>query len=85
MGNEVKFTSEKCTSVNLTKKKVILTSYRSKKMYVAILETSHRDYLTCRSAQNEIVDLWHRRLGHVSSSLLNKLISKDLALGLQKL
>ena len=54
-------------------------------MYVANLETSHGDDLTCLSAQNENADLWHRRLGHVSSSLLNKLISKDLVRGLPKL
>ena len=72
-GNEVRFTSEKCTVVSLTTKKVILTAHRSKNMYVANLETSYGDDLTC---------LWHRRLGHVSSSLLNKLISKDLVRGL---
>ena len=38
MGNEVKFTSEKSTVVSLTKKKVILTAFRSKNMYVANLE-----------------------------------------------
>ena len=42
-GNEVKFTSEKCTVVSLTTKKVILTTLRSKNMYVANLETSHGD------------------------------------------
>ncbi|XP_069154328.1 sporulation-specific protein 15-like [Solanum lycopersicum] len=84
-GNEVKFTSEKCTVVSLTTKKVILTAQRSKNMYVANLETSHGDDLTCLSSQNENADLWHRRLGHVSSSLLNKLISKDLVRGLPKL
>ena len=78
MGNEVKFTSEKSTVVSLTKKKVILTAFRSKNMYVANLETSHGDDLTCLSAQNENADLWHCRLGHVSSFLLNKLITKDL-------
>ena len=71
--------------VSLTTKKVILTAFRSKNMYVANLETSHGDDLTCLSAQNENADLWHRRLGHVSSSLLNKLISKDLVRGLPKL
>ena len=70
-GNEVKFTSEKCTVVSLTTNKVILTAHRSKKMYVANLETSHGDDLTCLSAQNENADLWHRRLGHVSSSFFN--------------
>ena len=84
-GNEVKFTSEKCIVVNLTTKKVILTAHRSKNIYVDNLETDHGDDLTCLSAQNENVDMWHGRLGHVSSSLLNKLISKDLVLGLPKL
>nr|XP_025883705.1 uncharacterized protein LOC112940164 [Solanum lycopersicum] len=83
--NEVKFTSEKCTVVSLTTNKVILTAHRSKNMYVENLEISHGDDLTCLSAQNENVDLWHRRLGHVSSSLLNKLISKDLVRGLPKM
>ena len=36
-GNEVKFTSDKCTVVNLTTKTVILTAFRSKNMYVANL------------------------------------------------
>ena len=84
-GNEVKFTSEKCIVVSLTTNKVILTAHRSKNRYVANLETSHGDDLTCLSAQNENADLWHRRLGYVSSSLLNKLISKDLVRGLPKL
>ena len=83
--NEVKFTSEKCTVVSLTTNKVILTAHRCKNMYVDNLETSHGDDLTCLSAQNENADLWHRRLGHVISSLLNKLISKDLVRGLPKL
>ena len=77
-GNEFKFTSKKFTVVSLTTKKVILTAFRRKNMYVANLETSHEDDLTCLSAQNENADLWHCRLGHVSSFLLNKLITKDL-------
>ena len=84
-GNEVMFTSEKCIVVNLTTKKVILTTFRSKNMYASNLETSHGDDLTCLSAKNENADLWHRRLGHVRSSLLNKLISKDMVLGFQML
>ena len=64
---------------------MIPIAHKSKNMCVANLETSHGYNLTCLSSQNENVDLWHRRLGHVSSSLLNKLISKDLVLGLPKL
>ena len=54
-------------------------------MYVANLETSHGDDLTCLCSQYENADVRHQRLGHVSSSLLNKLISKDLILDLPKL
>ena len=54
-------------------------------MYVVDLETSYEDDLTFLSTQSENADLWHRRLGHVNSSLLNKLVSKDLVHGLPKL
>ena len=83
-GNEVKFTFEKCTVVCLTTNKVILTAHRSKNMYVANLEIPHGDDLTCLSAQNESADLWHRRLGHVSSSLLNKLFQRTWSEGCPK-
>jgi len=38
--------------------------------------------LTCLSALNDDVMLWHKRLGHASLSLFNKLLSKDLVVGL---
>ena len=54
-------------------------------MYVAELETNYRDNLTCLSAQSESSYLWHIRLGHVSSFILNKLVSRDLVRVLPKL
>ncbi|KAH0769725.1 hypothetical protein KY290_013706 [Solanum tuberosum] len=39
----------------------------------------------CLSAQTDDANLWHRRLGHVSASLLNKLVAGDLVRGLPKL
>lgn len=54
-------------------------------MYVADLNSIRGDNLTCISAQGDNVDFWHRRLGHVSSSLLNKLVSGDLVRGLPNL
>jgi len=38
--------------------------------------------MTCLSALNDDVMLLHKRLGHVSLSLLNKLDSKDLVVRL---
>jgi len=84
-GNEVKFTSENCIVTSLSTKKVILTARRQKNMYVAALETVHGDDQTCLGAQSANANLWHRRLGHVSLSLLNKLVSRDLVRGLPKL
>ncbi|KAH0751737.1 hypothetical protein KY285_004885 [Solanum tuberosum] len=84
-GNEVKFMSDKCIVTSLFTKKVILMARKRKNMYVADLKTGHEDDLTCLSAQNENDDLWHMKLGHVSSSLLNKLVSRDLVRGLPKL
>ncbi|KAH0682508.1 hypothetical protein KY290_023330 [Solanum tuberosum] len=84
-GNEVKFLSDKCIVTSLSTKKVILTARRRKNMYVVDLKMTHGDDLTYLSAQSENANLWHRRLGHVSSSLLNKLVSRDLVRGLPKL
>ncbi|XP_049360750.1 uncharacterized protein LOC125825454 [Solanum verrucosum] len=84
-GSEVKFSSDKCIVTSLTNKKLILMARRRKNMYVVDLETPHGDDLTYLSAQSENDVLWHRRLGHVSSSLLNKLVSRDLVRGLPKL
>jgi len=41
-----------------------------------------QNYLTYLSALDDDVMLWHKRLGHANLSLLNKLVSKDLLVGL---
>jgi len=41
-----------------------------------------KNNLTCLSALNDDVMLWHKRLGYASFSLLNKLVLKDLVVGL---
>ncbi|XP_016458822.2 uncharacterized protein LOC107782451 [Nicotiana tabacum] len=38
--------------------------------------------LSCLSVVEDDAELWHRRLGHVSFTLLNKLVKKDLVRGL---
>ena len=54
---------------------------RKRHKNVCILSLSQNN-LTCLSALNDDVMLWHKRLGHASLSLLNKLVSKDLVVGL---
>jgi len=41
-----------------------------------------KNNLTCLSALNDDAMFWHKRLGRASLSLLNKLVSKDLVVGL---
>ena len=48
---------------------------------VCVLSLS-QNHLTYLSALGDDVMLWHKRLGHASLSLLNKLVSKDLVVGL---
>jgi len=48
-------------------------------VYVLSLPQNH---LTCLSALDDNVTLLHKRLGHASFSLLNKLVSKDLVVRL---
>jgi len=48
-------------------------------VYISSLSKNN---LTCLSALNHDAMLWHKRLRHASLSLLNKLVSKDLVVGL---
>ena len=53
-----------------------------KNVYKVCISSLPQNKLTCLSALNDDIMLWHKRLDHVSLSLLNKLVSKDLVIGL---
>ncbi|XP_070031839.1 uncharacterized mitochondrial protein AtMg00300-like [Nicotiana tomentosiformis] len=57
---------------------------RYKNIYVADFESLYNGDLKCLSVVDDDAELWHRRLGHVSFMLLNKLVKKDLVHGLPK-
>ncbi|XP_019237825.1 PREDICTED: uncharacterized protein LOC109217974 [Nicotiana attenuata] len=50
---------------------------------ISIMSLTQSEH-TCLSVVNDDPLLWHRRLGHVSLSQLNKLAARDLVLGLPK-
>ncbi|XP_070013122.1 uncharacterized protein [Nicotiana sylvestris] len=77
-GNKVEFLSKICTITDLVTGEVVLMAKRYKNTYVADFKTLQNGDLSCLKAVDDDVELWHRRLGHVSFSLLNKLIQKDL-------
>ncbi|XP_070042949.1 putative mitochondrial protein AtMg00300 [Nicotiana tabacum] len=83
-GNKVEFLSKYCTVTNLVTGVVVLVAKRFKYIYVVDFESLNSGDLTCMSVVDDDVELWHRRLGHASFSLLNKLVKKDLVRGLPK-
>ncbi|XP_070013473.1 uncharacterized protein [Nicotiana sylvestris] len=81
-GNKVEFLSKICTVTDLVTGEVVLVAKRYKNIYVVDLESLQSGDLSCLKAIDDDVELWHKRLGHTSFSLLNKLIPKDLVHGL---
>jgi len=51
-------------------------------VYKACVLSLPQNHLTCFSVLGDDVMLWHKKLGHISLSFLNKLISTDLVVGL---
>ena len=60
----------------------MLRGNRHKNVYKVCISSLSQNTLTCLSALNDDAILWHKRLGHASLSLLNKLVSKDPVVGL---
>ncbi|XP_070011032.1 uncharacterized protein [Nicotiana sylvestris] len=81
-GNKVEFLSKICTVTNLVAVEVVLVAKRYKNIYVSNFESIQSGDLSCLKAVDDDAELLHRRLGHASFSLLNKLIQKDLVHGL---
>ncbi|XP_070002935.1 uncharacterized protein [Nicotiana sylvestris] len=81
-GNKVEFLSKVCTITNLATGKVVLVAKRNKNICVADFESLQAGDMRCLKSVDDDAELWHRRLGHASFSLLNELIQKDLVRGL---
>jgi len=80
-GNHVGFSLDQCLITNIKSGDALLRK-RYNNVYKACVFSFPQNHLTCLSALNNDVILWHKRLGHASLSLLNKLVSKDLIVGL---
>ncbi|XP_070049914.1 uncharacterized protein [Nicotiana tomentosiformis] len=81
-GNKMEFLSKICTITTLVTGEVVSMAKRYKNIYVADFESLQCGDMSCLKAIDDDAKLWHRRLGHASFSLLNKLIQKDLVRGL---
>jgi len=80
--NLVVFTSNCCLVINMDTEDIMLRGKRHKNIYKVCISFLPQNKLTCLSGLNDDVMLWNKRLGHASLSLLNKLVSKDLVIGL---
>ncbi|XP_019226214.1 PREDICTED: uncharacterized protein LOC109207698 [Nicotiana attenuata] len=70
-GNKVEFVSKICTVTNLVTGEVVLVAKRYKNIYVVDFESLKNSDLSCLSDVDDDAELWHRRLGHASFTLLN--------------
>jgi len=80
--NLVVLSSNRCLVVNMNTGDVVLRAKRHKNVYKVCTSSFSQNKLTCLSALNDDIMLWHKRLSHASLSFLNKLVSKDLVVGL---
>ncbi|XP_070010492.1 uncharacterized protein [Nicotiana sylvestris] len=81
-GNKVEFLSKICTVTDLVTGEIVFVAKRYKNIYVTDFESLQNGDTSCLKAIDDETELWHRRMGHASFSLLNKLIQKDLVHGL---
>jgi len=81
-GNHVEFSSDQGLISNVNSGSVVLRVKRHNNVYKVCVLSLPQNHLTCLTGLDEDVMLWHKKLGHASLSLLNKLVSKDLVVGL---
>lgn len=81
-GNVLKFTKKACIVKDECIGIKVLEGTRRGNTYVVDLNSVPRNSLTCLRAVEEDPLLWHKRCGHASLSLLNKLNGRDLVDGL---
>lgn len=77
-GNGVRLISASYTLRIIDTSNIIWGAHKFKKVYVANLDSIYGEDQQCLRVLGNDDVLYHRRLGHVSLSLLNRLISKNL-------
>ena len=84
-GHRVIFEFNKCKIVDILSNKVKFIGQRINDVYIIDLNSS-KDANMCLMANRNIVSwLWHRKLGHASFFVLNRLVQLDLVDDLPKI
>jgi len=82
-GYQVTFKPNSCEICLPNSKEVVLIGKRINNVY--LLDISSPTSIGCLLSKHDESWLWHRRITHIHMHHLNKLISKDLVIGLLKL
>ncbi|WVZ17702.1 hypothetical protein V8G54_010684 [Vigna mungo] len=84
-GLKVTFENDKCTVYFKDSADIALQGVRHNNIYLIDIESASSHSITCLVVKEENPWLWHKRAAHIHMQHLNKLISKDLVIGLPKL
>ena len=79
------FEFNKYKIIDIQKNEVKLESQKINDVYVIDLNSSKNENICLMANKNTITWLWHRKLGHASFSVLNRLVKFDLVDGLPKI
>ena len=83
-GYKVTFTNT-CCIIEHTEQNIVFKGIRVNNIYMLDLFDVSLTSTKCLVTLNDDSWLWHRRLAHVNFDLLNKVVSKDLVVGLPKI
>ena len=83
--NRVIFDSNCCIVEDKNDKQVKFVGHRVDNIYMISLDEISSNDAKCLVSKENDSWLWHRRVAHIHMDHLNKLISKDLVIGLPKL
>ena len=83
-GYLVSFDSHKCVIQNEHARDRRHIGYRTNNVYMIYLNQKQK-HNQCFLSKDDDPWLWHRRIAHINTEHLKKLISKDLVIGLPKL
>ena len=83
--NEVIFDKEKCVVKNPNTGDTFLTAFRNDNVYALHTNKIAAQNFKCLKAITDNPKLWHRRLGHINTHTMQKLVNKDLVKGLPAL
>ena len=78
------FDSHNCFIESKHDRKIKYVGHRTNNVYMINLDKTP-NHAQCFLSKEDESWLWHRRIAHINMEQLNKLISKDLLIGLPKL